>query len=147
MNMLELSVANLSVMVVEDNPGLREALDMLLARAGCRVVGAAATVEDGVAIYTRERPDVVVSDYEIGDARGTDLLLRLRAVNPDVRVVVFTGTTDQAAHVAILDGRARGLALKGSRAQVLFEAVRRVGAGGTFVDPAVRLAPRLGFAA
>ena len=80
-----LSLAGISVLVVDDDLDAREMLKIALHQYGAavRVVG---SVEDAVAAIASERPDVLVSDIEMPEANGYDLVRRLRqSDDPDVR--------------------------------------------------------------
>ena len=123
-----------NVLLAEDHPAVREGLELLLQRAGHHVIGWAADVAQGVRLYDRRRPDVLIADYSLGDEFGTELIQRVAAIDPDVRVIVYTGHTDAKTHATILAAGARGLVLKGSDVELLLTAVDTVIGGGTYID-------------
>ncbi len=69
------------VLVVDDEADARELLSALLARCKMRVT-AAATVEEAIALVTKNRPDIVISDIGMPEADGYVLIKRLRALAP-----------------------------------------------------------------
>jgi len=72
----------------DDNDAYRLLIEQTLPEAGdIAVVGGAGTADEVVAGVARERPDVVLLDQ----LHGPELLERLRAVAPDVRVVILSG--------------------------------------------------------
>src|SRR5437660_12672067 len=78
------------ILLVDDNPSVRETLAMLLMRAGYDV----AVAEDGFAALSQLRktlPDVVVSDLEMLRMSGVDLLSVVRRRCPQILTVVMIG--------------------------------------------------------
>lgn len=73
------------VLIVDDDADARELLQVALAQYGA-LPTAASSVEEAVAIVDRDCPDVLVSDIEMPDATGYDLIRRLRhSDNPHAR--------------------------------------------------------------
>jgi len=103
-------MAHAAVMVVEDDPALREALCTTLDLAGYRSLPAA----DGMAalsLLERERPALVVSDVQMQPMDGTALLHALRRRRPDLPVVLMTAFgTIRSAVQAVRDGAVEYLA-------------------------------------
>lgn len=83
----------LSVLVVEDDPFVRELVETELRQAGLRVTGA----EDGrtaLDVMATNTPDAVVLDLGLPDVDGTDLLQQIREQWPHVQAVVATAQED-----------------------------------------------------
>lgn len=79
------------VMVVEDEDGVREYLQALLAREGYRVILASGH-NDALAIAESGEPfDLVVSDVMMPDGSGPELIARLRTTRPHVPAVFISG--------------------------------------------------------
>jgi signal transduction histidine kinase/integral membrane sensor domain MASE1/CheY-like chemotaxis protein len=90
-----------TVLVVDDEASVREVAGRMLRRAGLEVVEAVDGL-DAVARY-RERPggiDVVLLDLTMPRMGGAEAAVELRRVDPDVRIVLSTGYSDQAATAA-----------------------------------------------
>ena len=85
------------VLVVDDEPGLREILSVLLRRAGYRV-SAEASAAAGVARVRAESFDAVFTDLALGDGSGLDVLAAARQADEATQVVVLTayGSTENA---------------------------------------------------
>lgn len=60
-------------------------------RGGFEVVGEAASGAEAVALAGSVQPDVVLLDLGLPDATGPEVLTRIRAARPDVKVVVYSG--------------------------------------------------------
>ena len=93
-----------SVVVVEDDPGIRRALISGLTERGHAVTSYPAGLPV-LEVVVNERPDVVVLDLGLPDIDGRSLLAMIRAVS-DVPVLVVTAQDDDQSIVATLDAGA-----------------------------------------
>jgi two-component system nitrogen regulation response regulator NtrX len=78
------------ILVVDDEPGIRQALGQLLEYEGYEVQTAAGGA-DGLAIYDRFRPHLVFLDVKMAGLDGLEVLKRLRQVDPNATVVMISG--------------------------------------------------------
>ena len=85
----EHGVRGTRALIVEDDAELREALADTLELAGCRVLAAAGAPE-ALALLAQNAVDVVVSDVNMSDMDGHELLRRIRTLHPQVPVVLIT---------------------------------------------------------
>jgi DNA-binding NarL/FixJ family response regulator len=132
------------VVIAEDLALLRDGLTRLLRDNGFDVVGA---VVDGSALITTvlaERPDVAIVDIRLPPTfrdEGVRAALTLRERAPETGVLIVSQYVEQAYAAELLaDGRGGlGYLLKDRVMDVddFVEAVRRVGSGGTALDPEV----------
>lgn len=113
-----------TVLIVEDDPGLREALCDTLELAGYTVVAA---TDGPAALELMERSPIgmVVSDVQMPDMDGYGLLKRIRSRHPDLPVVLMTayGTVQKA--VAAMRCGASDYLTKPFAADVLVDMVNR----------------------
>jgi DNA-binding NtrC family response regulator len=91
------SLADSLILVIDDNDGVRTALDILMSLHGGRVVGAASPAE-GLAILEREQIDLVFQDMNFrreatSGEEGTQLFRELRRRDPDVPIILLTAWT------------------------------------------------------
>lgn len=70
-------------------------------------------LSDCVAAVARQRPSCILLDLGLPDAEGVEGLNRLRAVAPDVAIVVLTGTDDETVGLQALQGGAQDYLVKG----------------------------------
>ena len=132
------------VIVAEDSVLLREGVVRLLREAGHEVVGQAGDAEDLMRKVRAHKPDLAVVDVRMPPTQ-TDEGLRaakvIRAENPDVGVLVLSGYVELAYAQELLADNAEGLGylLKDRVSDVndFADAVQRVGAGGSALDPEV----------
>jgi PAS domain S-box-containing protein len=86
-----------TILVVEDDSGIRMLIERVLTRRGYRVLLAATPAEAlEIGRSTEERIDLVVSDVVLPEMSGPALLNHLVVKRPDVRVLYVSGYTDQA---------------------------------------------------
>ncbi len=78
------------ILVVDDEPGIRQALGQLLEYEGYEVQTAAGGA-DGLAIYDRFRPHLVFLDVKMAGLDGLEVLKRLRQGDPNATVVMISG--------------------------------------------------------
>ncbi|MGD6753034.1 response regulator transcription factor [Streptomyces sp. BH105] len=88
------------LLVVEDDPALRNALVRALRDRG-HAVATAATGMAGLDAAVTDRPDLVVLDLGLPDVDGARILRMLRAVS-DVPVIVATARDEEGEMVAVL---------------------------------------------
>jgi two-component system, NtrC family, response regulator HydG len=93
-----------TLLVADDDPGLRESLERTLSREGYRVVLA----PDGQAALERLQAggiDLIVTDLKMPGLTGLDLLRAAKAIAPDIDVILLTafGTVEEAVK-AMKDG-------------------------------------------
>jgi CheY-like chemotaxis protein len=118
------------ILVVDDDPGLRRELTLLLEDAGYDVVAEAASGFQGIALARRHRPDVVISDLRMpGDIGGLDLAAELQ---DEIPVIILTAYDDQGLQARIRETGATFL-VKGCRSRTIFAAVERAGLSDTSV--------------
>ena len=78
------------ILVIDDEVGIRNLLDTLLHRKGYDVV-LADNGQKGLAVFRRERPDVVVLDLKMPGMDGFTVLQQVRSLNPQQPVIILTG--------------------------------------------------------
>ena len=136
--------AGLRVVLAEDSVLLREGLMRLLADAGFDVVDACGDAESFLRSVQEHRPDLVVVDVRMPPTftdEGVRAALVVREQFPDTAVLVLSQYVEENYATELVAGRSRGVGylLKDRVADVgdFVEALRRVAAGGTALDPEV----------
>ena len=97
----DLATPSLRVVIVDDEPGIVDFVEMGLVQEGIAVV-TAGTAVDGLRAVRNERPDLVIVDVGLPDGDGFDLLARIRAES-DVPVIMLTARGDVEDRVRGLD--------------------------------------------
>jgi len=99
------------------------------------VVGEAGSVAEALAFVDRARPDVLIVDLRLPDGDGVELCREIRSRHPEATVMILTSFGDDAALVEAILAGASGYVLKTTRREELLDAVRRVAAGQSLLDP------------
>jgi DNA-binding NarL/FixJ family response regulator len=120
------------VMVVDDHPMWRDAVDRDLTDAGFEVVATAGDVDDAVRRARATRPDVVLLDLNLPSGSGVSVLTRL----PEgTRVLVLSASGDHADVLDAVRAGATGYLVKSASREELLDAVRRAAAGVAVFTP------------
>jgi two-component system invasion response regulator UvrY len=128
----------MKLLLVDDHAILRAGLRQLLALTA--PLGAAATIleagdgEQALLLARQERPDVVVLDLTLPGLGGIELLRRLLAQDAALRVLVLSMHAEPAYAARALQAGARGYVSKSAAPDEMLTALRRVAAGGRYVE-------------
>src|SRR6478609_445290 len=114
--------------------GVRELLEM---EDDLEVVGEASTAEEALARIPATKPDVAVVDMRLPDGNGVEVCRDVRSRNPEVQCVVLTSFADDEALFDSIMAGAAGYLLKQIKGTDLVDAIRRVAAGQSLLDPSV----------
>jgi DNA-binding NarL/FixJ family response regulator len=130
--------APVRLLLVDDQALFREALATLLGvRDDVVVVGEAGDGEEAVRRAGELAPEVVLMDLRMPVLDGVAATRRLRAEQPDVRVIALTTFDDDEDVFAALRAGAVGYLLKDVSSARLVEAVLTAAAGGSVLEPSV----------
>ncbi|HET8641742.1 MAG TPA: response regulator transcription factor [Pseudonocardiaceae bacterium] len=132
------------IMIAEDSGLLRQMLADMLTRRGFDVTGQASTKEELLSLVEAAPPDVVILDIRLPpDHRdeGLQAASQLRARHPGIGLLILSHYAETAYAMRLLQNGARGVGyLVKDRVQDsdrLVDAIRRVAAGETAIDPEV----------
>jgi len=130
--------------IVDDAVLFREGLARLATELGFEVAFQVGTVEELLTSVSAAAPDVVIVDVRLPPSftnEGIIAARRIRSDHPGIGVLVLSQYVEssQAARLLAEDGRGVGYLLKDRVADLgtLSDAIRRVAAGGTVIDPEV----------
>ena len=84
------------VLIVDDQPAFRRQLRALLTRAGFDVVGEARDIAEAEKQVRDARPDLAVVDVMLPNVNGLDGSPRLKAIAPELRVILISAYHDRA---------------------------------------------------
>ncbi|HUU76411.1 MAG TPA: PAS domain S-box protein, partial [Methanoregulaceae archaeon] len=81
----------ISVLYVDDEPDLLHIGQLFLERSGEFRVGTVSSAQEALEIIRKERFDAIISDYQMPDMNGIDLLKQIRASGNTIPFIIFTG--------------------------------------------------------
>lgn len=124
--------------LLDDHEVVRRGIrDLLEAEDDLEVVGEAGTAEEAVGRILALSPDVCVLDVRLPDGTGVEVCRAVREKRPDLACLMLTSYSDDEALLEAVLAGAAGYLLKQVRGADLIDAVRRVAAGQSLLDPAV----------
>ena len=128
----------IKLLLAEDHAIVRAGLKQLFALMDdIKVVGEAAGGTQVMEYLRAAQVDLVLLDMAMPGIAGADLITRIHARYPHLPILVLSMHNEpQIARRALLAG-ATGYVTKGSEPELLLAAIRKVAAGGRFIDPAL----------
>lgn len=125
----------LRVMVVDDHPMWRDAVERDLAGAGFDVVAVAADGDQAIARFPAARPQVVVLDLQIPGPSGVEVTEQVLRHDPSARVLILSASGEQDDVLAAVKAGATGYLVKSASREELLDAVRRTAGGDAVFTP------------
>jgi DNA-binding NarL/FixJ family response regulator len=124
----------IDVVLVEDNDGFREALELMLGvTPDIRVVAAVPDGETALRLCPELTPDVVVVDYRLPGLDGVETAAGLRSASPESSVVVLTGMVEPGEVQALLDAGAVSCLTKDRGVDEIVGAIRAAAGRGAAI--------------
>jgi len=126
------------IFLLDDHEIVRRGLrDLFEAEDDFVVVGESGSAVEAQSRIPALRPDVAVLDGRLPDGSGVDVCRSIRSVDPTIQALILTSYDDDEALFAAIMAGAAGYVLKQIASTDLVDAVRRVAAGQSLLDPAV----------
>ena len=123
------------ILVADDHPMIRTALEALLRDTEFEIVGTAGTGEAALSEIDRLSPDIVLLDLQMPGGNGMEVLRRIRAQKSKIRVVLLTAAIDDSSLLEAKSLKVQGIVLKNSDPAYLFDCLDRVRHGRSWIDP------------
>jgi two-component system response regulator DesR len=128
----------IKVLLADDEELIRSALAALLdLEPDLQIVAQAADGRAAIELALRHRPDVAVVDLEMPELDGLGVVAELARALPSCAAVILTGHGRPPHLKPALEAGAKGFMPKGSPGGALADVIRRVHAGGRYVDPSL----------
>lgn len=131
------TAGGLRVLVVDDHALYRRGLRRLLEGEGIEVVGEAGNGQAAVRMASELSPDVTLMDMAMPMMSGTEAIAEILAENPQARVLVLSGgSDDEGVSDALLAG-ACGYLVKMAATPAIIDGIRAVAGGASAISPNV----------
>jgi DNA-binding NarL/FixJ family response regulator len=119
----------LRLLFIEDQPVVREGLAALVTGTDIQIIGTGTTAAEAVEKASNTKADVVLLDVRLPDADGLSALARIKAIRPNLPVLMFSGYENPAFIARAVALGAAGYVLKGLSKEALLQAIRQAATG------------------
>jgi len=125
------------ILVADDHPMIRTALEVLLRDSEYEIVGTAGTGEATLREVDRLSPDILLLDLQMPGGSGMDVLRRVQAAKAKapLRIILLTAAIDDASLLEAKSLKVSGIVLKNSDPAYLLDCLDHVRHGRTWIDP------------
>ena len=124
-----------SVFVVDDHPLLRQGLALMIDREpDLMVCGEAEEAQAALKEVAARKPDILIVDISLKGPDGIDLLKNLRALYPDLPVLILSMHDESIYAERALRARANGYIMKQEATEKVLVAIRRILAGDIYLS-------------
>ena len=126
------------VFLLDDHEVVRRGVrELLETEEDMTIAGEAGTAEEALRRIPATSPDVAVLDVRLPDGDGVEVCREIRSAHPEVHCLMLTSFSDDEALFDAIMAGASGYILKQVKGAELLDAVRRVAAGQSLLDPAL----------
>jgi two-component system nitrate/nitrite response regulator NarP len=123
------------VLLADDHPMIRTALEVLLRDTSYELAGIAGTGEAALAELERLDPEILLLDLQMPGGNGMDVLRQIRAGKKPVKVILLTAGIDDHALLEAKALKVHGMVLKNSDPAYLLDCLDSVRLGRNWIDP------------
>ena len=128
----------IKILLAEDHLIVREGTRLLLQREpDMEVVGEASDGEKAIELTSRLSPHVVIMDITMPKLNGIEATKQIKALHPDVAVLILTAYDNDQYIFALLEAGAAGYLLKNARGHEVVDAIRAVHNGESVLYPTI----------
>ena len=128
----------MKILIADDHPMIRTAIEVLLRDTGLTIVGNATTGEEALRAIDELKPDVLLLDVQMPEGSGMDVLRAVRGEGSRLRVVLLTAGIEDPSLMEAQALKVDGMVLKNSDPAYLIECLDAVRAGRNWIDPELR---------
>ena len=123
------------LLLADDHPMIRNALEVLLRDTDFEIVGMAGTGQDALVLVDQLQPDILLLDLQMPGGSGMEVLRALHATKSSLHVILLTAAIDDNALLEAKALKVQGIVLKNSDPAFLLDCLESVRTGRTWIDP------------
>ena len=128
----------INVLLVEDHVLTRMGLTMLLSKAeDINLIDEVSDGAEGIKKARELSPDVILMDIGLPNIDGIEATQRIKAFNPDIRILIFTSRDSENDVFASFKAGADGYIMKGANENQTISAIKSVYEGIGWIDPSI----------
>ena len=123
------------ILLVDDEPLLLESLEIILSYAGdYEVTGKAGNGVEALSLLKKDVPDVMLVDLNMPGMGGIELIPKVHAEYPEIKIIVLTTFYDEKSIAHAIAGGACGYLLKDSGKDAILNAISQALKGQSVLD-------------
>lgn len=136
--MSKIDKSKIRILIVDDHSVVRQGMKHILSQThDMVVVGEAENGNQALEQVEKIEIDVILMDIEMPGKSGWDTMLQLKAMHPNIRVIILSIFPEDHYGVRLLKAGAWGYLTKQSAPEQMVEAIRKVARGSRFISPAL----------
>ncbi|OGU77852.1 MAG: DNA-binding response regulator [Ignavibacteria bacterium RBG_16_34_14] len=125
----------IKVYITDDHSLIREGFKKILSdEKDISIAGDAANAKDAMNFVLNNSLDILILDLNLPDKNGLDLLKELKALKPDLKILILSMHPEDRFAMRVLRAGASGYVTKESAGEELVKAIRKVYNGGKYVS-------------
>jgi DNA-binding NarL/FixJ family response regulator len=128
-----------TIMIVEDHPLFSRGLSSLIStQGGYSIIGEAKNSAEALELVRSKKPHLAIVDLNLGDEDGLDVIKEMKALDPDIIVLVLSMHDERYYAERVLGAGGRGYIMKAEAGDKVIEAIKTVMSGKVYVSDAER---------
>lgn len=134
----------INVLIADNHPIVRHGIQNVLEyRDDIKVIDAVGTTTELFQVLAKKNPDVLILEMDIPEINGIATLRKMKQEHPDVKVLIFSGQSEDVYALSTIRAGASGYLSKTAEPGSLASAIEKVSGGSMFITN--ELAQRLAF--
>jgi len=128
------------IILVEDNPGYREVMELTLAdTSGMQLDAVFGTAEAALQHLqdSDRKPDIALLDINLPGISGTEVIPQIQELSPDTQIIMLTQSEKEVDVLRAIQSGATGYLLKSASIEEITQGIRTVADGGSSLDASV----------
>jgi DNA-binding NarL/FixJ family response regulator len=122
------------VAIVDDHTVVAEGFERLINASGIAgVIGKAYSASGCMTLLAQSEPDVLLLDFSLPDGNSIDFLPQIKALYPDLKILILTSHSELSIIRRVLNCGASGYIMKNATAEVIIEGIRTVASGERYL--------------
>ena len=129
---------NYTVIIVEDDPDVRERLSQLIAdHENLELLASVGTMKDGLSALENFKPDILLTDLGLPDGSGIEIIQAIGTLRLDCEAMVISGFQDENIVFRALAAGAKAYILKHDDSTKITDAILAMMKGGAPISPVI----------
>ncbi|MBL8077093.1 MAG: response regulator transcription factor [Anaerolineales bacterium] len=130
----------IKILIVDDHPMMREALQMAFTdETDLQVIGEAEDAIEALKLLETLTPDIILMDLLMPNMNGLEAIAKIVETNPQARILVLSSMEDEERIVSAIQAGALGYFPKTAPRSYLLEAIRKVADGIPYMPAGITL--------